>query len=137
MIVGITAGAMDLLHCGHLLMLKECKQHCDRLIVALQTDPSLDRPQKHSPIETLEERTERLLGCKYVDHIIVYNTEADLLDLLTAVHYDIRFVGEDYIGKEFTGKHLEKQIYYNSRKHNYSTTNLRQRIFDAEKEKDK
>src|SRR3989344_2617280 len=95
-ITGFTCGAMDLLHAGHVLMLKECKEQCDYLIVGLQTDPTIDRPEKSKPIETLTERKIRLEGCKYVDKIVIYNTEKDLDKLLKKLKPDVRFVGADW-----------------------------------------
>jgi len=95
MIKGITAGAFDLLHAGHVLMLKEAKEQCDYLIVALQTDPTIDRPEKNKPTQTLEEREIQLLGCRYVDEIVMYNTEAELYDLLAKIKPDIRIIGAD------------------------------------------
>jgi glycerol-3-phosphate cytidylyltransferase len=128
MIKGITFGQMDLLHAGHCLMLKECKAQCDYLIVGLQTDATLDRPTKHKAIETVEERMIRLQACKYVDKIIVYNRESDLLNILKEVKPDIRFLGEDWKGKHFTGEELPIKIIWNSRGHNYSSSNLIERI---------
>ena len=128
MIKGFTCGALDLLHAGHVLMLKECKAQCDYLIVGLQTDPSIDRKDKHKPIETVEERMIRLKGCKYVDKIIVYETELDLFNLLQELKPDVRFLGEDWKGRDFTGKNLPIKIIYNSRNHNYSSSNLIERI---------
>lgn len=125
---GFTCGAMDLLHPGHLLMLKECREQCDYLIVGLQTDPTLDRPEKNKPIETLEERRIRLEGCKYVDEIVIYETESDLYNLLKKVNPDVRFVGIDHKGKPFTGEDLPIPVVFNSRSHNYSSSNLRERI---------
>lgn len=128
MIKGFTCGALDLLHAGHVIMLKECKAQCDFLVVGLQTDPSIDRPEKHKPIETIEERKIRLQGCKYVDKIVVYETERDLYNLLKELRPDIRFLGEDHKGKSFTGDDLPIKIIYNSRNHNYSSSNLIKRI---------
>jgi len=133
MIKGFTCGTMDLLHAGHILMLKECKEQCDYLIVGLQTDPTLDRPEKNKPIETIEERKIRLEGCKYVDEIIIYDTEADLYQLLQKLKPDKRFVGADYKNKHFTGDDLPIHIVYNSRNHNFSSSNLRTRIENASK----
>ena len=127
-VLGFTAGAMDLLHCGHLRMLKECQEHCDFLVVGLQEDPSIDRPEKHKPVETLEERKERLEACKYVDDIIEYKTEADLVELIKFVNPNIRFLGADWKGKHFTGEELEIKTYFNSRDHDYSSSSLRERI---------
>jgi glycerol-3-phosphate cytidylyltransferase len=129
MIKGFTCGQLDLLHAGHLIMLKECKAQCNFLIVGLQTDASIDRPEKHKPIETVEERMIRLQGCKYVDKIIVYETENDLYNLLKEMKPDIRFLGEDHKGKPFTGNDLPIKIIWNSRNHNYSSSNLIQRIY--------
>lgn len=131
-VLGFTCGAMDLLHPGHLRMLKECQEKCDFLVVGLQTDPSIDRPEKHKPVETLEERMERLDACKYVDDIIVYETEEQLVKLLKFVNPDIRFIGADWVGKKYTGWDLPIKVIFNSRTHSYSSSELRQRIIDAE-----
>ena len=133
MIRGFTAGAMDLLHAGHVLMLKECRSQCDYLIVGLQNDPSVTDAEyrgkkKNKPIETLQERQIRLEGCKYVDEIIVYDTEDDLYKLLKTLQPDVRFLGPDWKGKHFTGYDLPIKIVFNSRNHNFSSTNLRERI---------
>lgn len=125
---GFTAGAFSFLHAGHLIMLKECKAQCDFLIVGLQTDPSIDRPEKHKPVETVEERMIRLQGCKYVDKIVIYEREADLYNLLKELRPDVRFLGEDHKGKYFTGQELPITIIWNSRKHDYSSSNLINRI---------
>lgn len=132
MIIGITASCFDLCHAGHLEMLKYCKKHCDYLIVMLQTDPSIDRPDtKRKPIETVFERYIRLKNCKWVDEIIPYDTEKDLENALKVLEYDIRFLGEEYENKNFTGRyipgHLEK-CHFNPRKHSFSSTNLIERI---------
>lgn len=126
--IGITCSCFDLFHAGHVLMLEEAKQHCDYLIVALQTDPTIDRPEKNKPIQSVYERYAQLKGCKYVDEIIPYSTEEDLLNLLTTVNYDVRILGEEYRHKSFTGKHLDKEFYYNKRPHTYSSSELRKRI---------
>lgn len=129
---GFTCGAFDLLHAGHILLLEECKTVCDHLIVGLQVDPSVDRPTKNKPVETLEERKIRLGGCKYVDEIIVYKTEKDLEGLLNTLDIAVRIVGADNLGKNFTGKDLcEKRgikIHYAKRDHPYSSSSLRERI---------
>lgn len=125
---GFTCSAFDLLHAGHIIMLQECKAQCDYLIVGLQTDPSIDRPEKHKPIETVEERMIRLKGCKYVDKIVIYDTEVDLFNLLKELKPDVRFIGEDWKGKQFTGIELGQKVIWNSRNHNYSSSNLRERI---------
>jgi len=126
--IGITAGAMNLMHAGHILMLKECKEQCDKLIVALQTDPSIDRPEKHSPVESIEERKIKIEGCRYVDAVMVYETEEDLYKLLQTLKPDVRFLGEDHRGKPFTGDDLDIPIVFNSRSHSYSSSNLIERI---------
>ena len=128
--IGFTCGAMDLLHAGHILMLKECKKQCDYLIVGLQIDPSADRPEKAKPIETLEERTIRLEGCKYVDKIVIYGSEIDLYNLLKKLNPDVRFMGADWKNKKnySRDKLPEMKIIYNSRDHNYSSSDLRKRI---------
>ena len=133
MIKGFTCGAMDLLHAGHVRMLEECKEQCDYLIVGLQNDPSVTGAEyrgkkKNKPIETLEERKIRLEGCRYVDEIIVYETEDDLYNLLKKLQPDVRFVGPDWKDKKFTGYDLPIKIVFNSRNHNFSSSNLRERI---------
>ncbi len=113
-------------------MLEECKRNCDYLIVGLQTDPTIDRPQKNKPIQTIVERYIQLKACCHIDEIVPYSTESELIDILQAFKIDIRFIGEDYIEKEFTGKQLcienNIEIFYNSRKHRYSTSGLRAKI---------
>lgn len=126
--VGITASCFDLFHSGHVLMLQEAKGQCDRLVVALQTDPTIDRPEKNKPVQSLVERYIQLEGCKYVDKIIPYTTEEDLLNILQCYDWDVRIIGEDYYDKRFTGDDLEIETYYNSRRHGFSTSELRKRI---------
>ena len=127
--VGIVASCFDLFHAGHVLMLTEAKEHCDRLVVALQSDPTIDRPEKNKPIQALSERYIQLAACKYVDEIIPYDTEADLLNLLKSYDWDYRFLGEDYVGRtDFTGYELGIPIHYCSRRHDYSSSNLREKI---------
>jgi len=125
--IGFTCGAFDLLHAGHIVMLKEAKSQCDHLIVGIQTDPSIDRQEKNQPIQSVFERYIQLSAVKYIDEIIPYDTEESLLDLLEATPIHIRFVGEDYVERNFTGKGLH-EIYYTSRAHSFSTTQLRQRL---------
>ena len=132
MIKGYTSGAMDLLHAGHLLHLKTCREQCDFLIVGLHVDPSIETPGKLEPIETTEERLIRLEGCRYVDQVIIYHTEAEQSKLLAELKPDIRFKGGDHKGEPCTG-HPYKLV-FTDRDHNYSTGNLRLRIWDAEKE---
>jgi glycerol-3-phosphate cytidylyltransferase len=129
---GITFSTFDLLHAGHILMLKEAKDNCDFLIACLQTDPTIDRPNsKNKPAQTIIERKIQLSAVRYVDEIIIYETEQDLLDILTIANPNIRFVGEEYKDKDFTGKQhcIDNgiEIFYNSRKHRFSTTELRKR----------
>ncbi len=124
-IIGFTCGVLDLLHAGHLMMLKECKAQCDELIVGIQETA---REGKQQPIETFEERMIRLQGCKYVDKILTYNTEEDLYNLLKELKPDVRFVGADHKGLPFTGDDLDIKVIFNSRNHNFSSSDLRQRI---------
>jgi len=126
--IGFTCSTFDLFHAGHVLMLKEAKELCDYLIVGLQVDPSVDRPEKNKPIQTMFERFTQLSACKYVDEIVPYSTEADLLNLLQSVNIHIRILGEEYRDKDFTGKDLPMEFYFNSRRHNFSTTELRDRV---------
>ena len=126
--VGFTCSTFDLLHAGHIIMLREAKEQCDYLICGLQIDPSIDRPEKNSPIQTVVERYTQLKGVVYVDEIIPYSTESDLEDILSMYPIDIRVLGEEYRDKDFTGKDLVP-ITYISRTHDYSTSELRERIF--------
>jgi glycerol-3-phosphate cytidylyltransferase len=127
--VGIVASCFDLFHAGHVLMLMEAKDECDRLVVALQSDPTIDRPEKNKPIQALSERYIQLEACKYVDQIVPYDTEADLLNLLKGYDWDVRFLGDDYYDRtDFTGYDLDIPIHYCSRKHDYSSSSLRDRI---------
>lgn len=127
--IGITFSCFDLLHAGHIAMLKEAKSICDYLIVGLQTDPTIDRPEKNKPIQSLFERYTQLEAVKYINDIIPYQTEKELLDILKTLPINIRIIGEDYLDKDFTGKKFCEEnnieIYYNKRKHSYSTTYLR------------
>lgn len=136
---GFTCSAFDLLHAGHILMLEEAKNNCDYLIVGLQNDPTLDRPTtKNKPIQSLVERYIQLKGVKYVDEIIVYNTEKDLEDLLMCLDIKVRFVGEEYKDKALTGREIcarrNIEIHYNKREHSFSTTELRGRIANTKKD---
>jgi len=126
--IGFTCSCFDLLHAGHILMLKDSKEQCDYLIVGLQTDPSIDRPKKNKPIQSYEERFIQLDAIKYVDKIIKYTTEKDLYKKLLEINPDIRILGSDYINESFTGDDLNIPIYYHNRNHNYSSTNLRGKI---------
>lgn len=131
-VVGFTCGAFDLLHTGHALMLEECKEHCDYLIVGVQSDPSLDRAAKNRPIQDWDERIIMVKSIRWVDEIVTYETEADLRDLLVRINPDVRIVGADWYGREFTGHDLPIRVVFNSRDHGYSTTNLRKRVYERE-----
>jgi glycerol-3-phosphate cytidylyltransferase len=131
--IGFTCGAFDLLHAGHVLMLEEAKLQCDYLIVAIQTDPSIDRPSKNKPIQSYEERITMVKSIKWVDEIKCYDTEADLYDLLQKTNPDVRIVGTDWVGKKFTGHDLGIPVYFNSRNHTWSTSDLRSRVYESEK----
>lgn len=133
--IGITAGSFDLTHAGHYLMFEECKGQCDYLIVLLQTDPHIDRPGKNVPVQSIHERYLQVRACKYIDEVIVYETEQDLYNLLCSLKYDIRFIGSDWMGKEYTGHNIpgmSGKVSFNSRNHGFSTTSLRKRVYDAE-----
>jgi len=132
MIVGFTASAFDLLHAGHVQMLREAKDQCDYLICGLQTDPSFDRKEKNKPIQTVVVRYTQLKALSYVDEIIPYNTEEDLKDLLTLYTIDVRILGVEYKTQEFTGKDICQKrgidLYFNKRDHRFSTSDLRKRV---------
>jgi glycerol-3-phosphate cytidylyltransferase len=137
---GFTCSTFDLFHAGHIMMLKEARTQCDYLIVGLQTDPTIDRPtEKNKPIQSVFERYEQLKACKYVDEVLVYATEKDLVDILLSYPIDVRILGNEYEHKNFTGRNecVERgmQFYFNKRDHSFSTTELRQRVVDAEAEK--
>lgn len=132
-IIGITFGSFDLCHYGHVLMFEECKQYCDYLIVGVQSDPSIDRPDKNSPIQSHEERLGLVSSIKFVDEVKPYSTESDLIDVLKEVNPDVRILGVDHKGKEFTGHDLPIKCIFNSRDHGYSTSELRKRVVDSEK----
>ena len=134
--VGIVASCFDLFHTGHILMLMEAKENCDRLVVALQSDPTIDRPEKNKPIQGLYERYVQVDSCEYVDHVIPYDTETDLYNMLAGFSWDVRFLGSDYFNRtDFTGSDLDIPIHYCSRRHNYSSSGLRERILKAGKNK--
>jgi glycerol-3-phosphate cytidylyltransferase len=128
--VGITAGAFDLFHAGHVLMLKDASNQCDYLIVALQTDPTIDRKEKNKPIQTMYERFIQLNACKYVDEVIPYETEDDLYTLIMNNDVDVRIIGNEYRNEDFTAREVGIDVYYNARNHRWSTTELRERILD-------
>ncbi len=131
--VGFTCSTFDLFHAGHVAMLEEAKTQCDWLIVGVQTDPTIDRPTKNKPVQSLIERQLQVRACKFVDETIVYATEADLLALLCMLPIDVRILGEEYEGKPFTGSHLKHMRYYfNKRSHGYSSSELRKRVANTE-----
>lgn len=133
--IGFVASAFDLLHSGHIVMLEEAKSVCDYLIVGLQIDPSIDRPTKNKPAQTVVERYLQLRGCKYVDEIIPYITESDLEDILLSMKIDIRILGDEYKDLDFTGKDICRkrgiELYFNKRDHRFSSSGLRNRIKES------
>ena len=130
--IGFTCSTFDLLHAGHVMMLREAKAQCDYLICGLQVDPSVDRPEKNSPIQSIVEREAQLAAIKYVDEVIIYCTEDDLCDIINMYPIDIRILGEEYRDRDFTGKDECKkrgiQLYFNKRDHRFSTSDLRKRV---------
>ena len=138
---GITFSTFDLFHAGHVKMLEEAKSKCDYLIVGLQLDPSVDRPEKNKPTQSIIERYVQLRACKYIDEVIPYVTEDDLIDILSSFKIDIRIIGEEYKEKNFTGKDycIKKKIgiYYNKRRHRFSSSALRNKVVKSENLKSK
>lgn len=134
--VGFTCSTFDLLHAGHIQMLREAKEHCAYLICGLQIDPKIDRPEKNSPVQTVVERHTQLAAVKYVDEIIPYATEKDLEDILEMYHIDIRILGDEYKDKDFTGRDICKrrgiELYFNKRDHRFSSSGLRKRVSDEQ-----
>lgn len=131
--IGITFSCWDLLHAGHQLFLADSKNNCDILIVGLQTDPTLDRPEKNKPIQSLEEREIQLKSSRYVDYYFVYDTEQFLYNSLLSLDPNVRFLGDDYVGKKFTGSDLPIELFFHPRStHTYSTSNLRNIIYEKE-----
>jgi glycerol-3-phosphate cytidylyltransferase len=134
--VGFTCSTFDLLHAGHIAMLREAKSQCDWLIAGLQVDPSVDRNNKNKPVQTLVERYIQLSAVKYVDEIIVYHTEQDLEDILSLFPINVRVLGEEYKDKDFTGKDICKKrdisLYFNTRDHRFSSSGLRARVSEME-----
>lgn len=132
--IGIVASSFDLLHAGHVMMLREARANCDHLIAALQTDPTIDRPEKNAPVQTIVERYIQLSAVKYVDEIVTYATEKDLEDILEMYPIDIRVLGEEYRDKDFTGREICKrrgiQIIFNKRDHRFSSSDLRKRVVE-------
>ena len=135
--IGITFSTFDLLHAGHIAMLSEAKNHCDYLICGLQTDPTIDRPEtKNKPIQSIVERQIQLAACRYVDEVVVYQTEQDLIDLLLILPIDIRVLGVEYEDKNFTGSEecytRGIELVFNGRDHSFSSSSLRKRVADAQ-----
>ena len=130
--VGFTCSTFDLLHAGHVQMLRDAKDRCDYLIVGLQFDPSIDRKEKNSPIQTIVERYTQLKAVSYVDEIVPYSTESDLEDILSLYPINVRILGEEYRDKDFTGKDICRKrdidIHFNKRDHRFSSTDLRNRV---------
>ena len=137
--IGFTCSTFDLLHAGHIAMLREAKAQCDYLIVGLQTDPTISRPTKNSPIQTVVERYTQLKCCKYIDEIIPYVYEKDIIDIIQTYNIDVRIIGEEYKYKMYTGKNecknLGIKLYYNKRQHRFSSSYLRKHIYYTEKNK--
>ena len=130
--IGFTCSTFDLLHAGHIQMLRDAKEQCDYLICGLQIDPSLDRPEKNSPVQTIVERYTQLSAIKYVDEIIPYQTETDLEDILNMLHIDVRILGEEYKNGKFTGRAICAkrgiELFFNKREHRFSSSDLRKRV---------
>jgi glycerol-3-phosphate cytidylyltransferase len=139
--IGITFSAFDLFHAGHVKMLEEAKRQCDYLICALQTDPTVDRPEKNKPVQSVVERYIQLKACKYVDEIVPYATEQDLEDVLRSFKIDVRIIGDEYAEKTFTGRtYCEEKgidLYFNKREHRFSSSELRREVQEKENSKDK
>jgi glycerol-3-phosphate cytidylyltransferase len=138
--IGITFSTFDMLHAGHIAMLSEARNHCDYLIAGLQTDPTIDRPDtKNRPVQSIVERQIQLAACRYVDEVVVYQTEQDLCDLLLILPVDVRILGVEYQNKDFTGKsecyQREIEIVYNGRDHSFSSSSLRKRVAWAESQR--
>jgi glycerol-3-phosphate cytidylyltransferase len=138
--IGIVFSAFDLLHAGHIAMLAEAKNHCDYLIAGLQTDPTIDRPDtKNKPVQTIVERQIALAACRYVDEIVVYSTEQDLIDLILTLPIDVRILGVEYEDTNFTGRNEGTgrgiEHIFNKRDHSFSSSSLRRRVFDCELDK--
>lgn len=133
---GITFSAFDLLHAGHVKMLEEARLHCDYLIVGLQTDPTIDRPEKNKPAQSVVERYIQLKACRFVDEIIPYATEQDLQDILQAFQIDVRILGDEYKDKNFTGREYCEtsgiKLIYNKRNHRFSSSGLRKEVYECE-----
>jgi len=137
LVIGITFSTFDLFHAGHIAMLSEAKNHCDYLIVGLQTDPTIDRPEsKNPPVQSIVERQIQVSACRFVDEIVVYQTEKDLEDILLTLPIDVRILGVEYEKQNFTGRKICEnrgiELVFNGRDHSFSSSNLRQRVWEAE-----
>jgi len=135
--IGITFSTFDMLHAGHIAMLSEAKNHCDYLIAGLQTDPTIDRPDtKNRPVQSIVERQIQLAACRYVDEVVVYSTEQDLRDLLLILPVDVRVLGVEYQGTDFSGQEecIKRgiEIVFNGRDHSFSSSSLRKRVVENE-----
>jgi len=128
---GVVAGNFDVIHPGYIKMFKKMKELCENVIILLHTDPSIERPEKIKPILSIEERDELLMSIKYIDNVFTYDRERELIELLSNINPDVRFLGDDYKGKEFTGSHLNIPIIYLDRSHGWSTTKFKQAIADS------
>lgn len=135
MLIGITAGSFDIIHPGYIYMFRKAKEYCDYLVVALQTDPTIERPNKCKPILSYEERESLLMGIRYIDEVIKYTTESDLLNILKTRQYNVRVLGDDYVGKHATGQEYSDKIVYIDRSHGWSTTKYKWLIADSLKGK--
>ena len=137
--IGFTASQFDMLHAGHVAMLSEARNHCDYLIAGLQNNASWDRPEKNAPIQSIVERQIQLAATRYVDEIVVYNTESDLEDILLTLPIDVRILGVEYRDREFTGRDIcitrGIELIYNKRDHSFSSSSLRKRVAEAERQK--
>ena len=137
--IGITCSTFDLFHAGHVIMLEEAKRQCDYLIAAIQVDPTIDRKSKNKPVQSIIERQIQVSSCKHVDEIIVYSTEKELEDIFMALPIDVRVLGEEYKDTEYTGKEICMkrgiELHFNKRDHFFSSSDLRQRVFDVETKK--
>jgi glycerol-3-phosphate cytidylyltransferase len=135
-LIGITVSTFDLFHAGHVAMLEEAKHHCDWLIAGIQSDPTLDRKSKNKPVQSIVERQIQVKGCRFVDEVWVYDTEKDLEDLLNILPIHVRILGEEYQGKQFTGLQICQErgieIVFNKRRHGFSSSRLRTRVYDLE-----
>ena len=132
--VGFTCGSFDLLHAGHIVMFEDCKRVCDYLVVGLQIDPTIDRPTKNRPVQSVLERLIQLRAVSYIDEVVTYSTEEELYRLLTTLDLDIRIIGSDWWRKNYTGFELPLDVHFHRREHDWSTSSLRNRILEDSNE---